>query len=608
MSAPKQLDIFDVVRGLWFNLGASNRRLLFLLAIANLIASLSQLAFAVLIASFVGVVVSASPLSGTLSVAAAAAEGIGIPNGSLAILGAGAFLMSLVSGALSVTSGAGNIYLVFRVNRDFSVRLLESYLKQDYLFLKGRRSSDLLKRVIEDVADLSVSFLVPLLEALGKCVLIFVFASAILLWNPTAALAILALLAVYYIVIARALLRRLRLIGDRRVEAQKLRFSVAVEIFNSFREILLNHQEATFIDLYFRPTNQFARLYAAEAAFGQAPRLFLEALAVAVVVGAVIATQGLGGDMTQLVPIITLYSVAAYRLLPSVQSLFASVAQMQARIQATDSVLKDIRLAETRSHGHLRESVHRAPFRESFELRSVSFTYAAGDMPVISNVNLLIRRGEFAAICGRTGSGKSTLLDMIVGLIPPPEGSLIVDGSAINKDSLRAWQRNFGYVSQEVILLDRSIVENIAFWDAGGEIDLKRAQEAARLAEIHDFIVQDLPQGYNTIVGERGARLSGGQRQRIGIARALYSGPDILLLDEATSALDAVTEARVVENIRRQRPSLTILAITHRLSSVRNADRIHLLNGGRVVASGTYDELRVSNAEFQALALEGAAV
>jgi ABC-type multidrug transport system fused ATPase/permease subunit len=217
-------------------------------------------------------------------------------------------------------------------------------------------------------------------------------------------------------------------------------------------------------------------------------------------------------------------------------------------------------------------------------------------------MTLTIPARSTVGIVGGTGAGKTTTVDIMLGLLVPDRGTLSVDGVPIGRDNLRAWQRSIGYVPQQIFLSDETVAANIAFGRAEADIDHAAVERAARIAELHDFVMRELPEGYATKVGERGVRLSGGQRQRIGIARALYHDPDVLILDEATSALDNLTERAVMDAVHNLGHAKTVVMIAHRLSTVRECDTIFMLEGGRVVAAGSYDDLIASNRQFRALA------
>ena len=230
------------------------------------------------------------------------------------------------------------------------------------------------------------------------------------------------------------------------------------------------------------------------------------------------------------------------------------------------------------------------------------FTYPEAERPALQGLSLLVPARTTVGIVGGTGAGKTTAVDIMLGLLDPTQGRLLVDGVPITRDNRRDWQRSIGYVPQQIFLTDASVAANIAFGLPPAAIDQAAVERAARTAELHDFVIGELPEGYATLVGERGVRLSGGQRQRIGIARALYHDPDVLILDEATSALDNLTEKAVMDAVHNLGHAKTIVMIAHRLTTVRDCDIIFMLEQGRVVASGSYDELIAHSRQFRALA------
>ena len=247
------------------------------------------------------------------------------------------------------------------------------------------------------------------------------------------------------------------------------------------------------------------------------------------------------------------------------------------------------------------------PLTRELRLEEVSYRYPSSGAG-ISDVSLVIRAGEKIGIVGSTGAGKTTLGDVVLGLLRPQHGCIVVDGTPVTGENLRAWQRSVGYVPQDIFLSDASVAQNIALGIAPREIGMDRVQRAAAIAQIDGFVRDDLPQGYETTVGERGVRLSGGQRQRLGIARALYEDASLILLDEATNALDNLTEQEVMSAINGLPGDKTILMIAHRLSTLKVCDRILVLKKGRVVGFGTWNELLGSNREFQSIARTAEAV
>jgi ABC-type multidrug transport system fused ATPase/permease subunit len=271
--------------------------------------------------------------------------------------------------------------------------------------------------------------------------------------------------------------------------------------------------------------------------------------------------------------------------MPALQAVFSALAKLRLGSGSLDVLEADLRSRSALEPGAL-EAPEALAFDHKIELLDLHFTYGTGEAPALEGVDFIVEKNRRIAILGRTGSGKTTLVDVLLGLLAPQRGAVLVDGRPVGPAEVRSYRRLFGYVPQSIYLLDDSVARNVAFGLADDEIDMEAVRRACREAQISGFIEEELPQGYATVVGERGVRLSGGQRQRIGIARALYHRPAVLVFDEATSALDVHTEGlvyRALEGISRER---TVITITHRLESVGNADRVVVLERGRVVDQG----------------------
>ena len=308
-----------------------------------------------------------------------------------------------------------------------------------------------------------------------------------------------------------------------------------------------------------------------------------------------------GQDVTSILPTLTVYVFAIYRLMPALQNIFSAVTSIRSNEASLNTVYQDIQSSSVPEMVD-RDTLPTLPFRDRLELKNVTFTYPNMEQPVLEDFNISIRANTSVAFVGSTGSGKTTTVDLLLGLLSPEKGSLVVDGVPVTPENTPNWMKNLGYVPQVIYLNDDTVARNIAFGVHHTKVDRAAVERAAKLANIHDFIVDDLPQGYDTAVGERGVRLSGGQRQRLGIARALYHNPEVLILDEATSALDGVTEENIFKAVDNIGKSKTVIMIAHRISTVRNCDTIYLLDHGRVAAKGSYDELIASSPQFRAIA------
>lgn len=311
-----------------------------------------------------------------------------------------------------------------------------------------------------------------------------------------------------------------------------------------------------------------------------------------------------GGDLNAVLPVLGLYAFTSIRLFPALQQVYSGMTGLRFSRPMLDKLHADLlKNPAPAPEEILADPAAVAPLglREALEFDDVRYAYPKAERTALAGLSLTIPARTTVGIVGGTGAGKTTAVDLLLGLLEPQGGAIRVDGVALDAGNRRAWQNSIGYVPQQIYLTDDTVSANIAFGLQGAEIDQAAVERAARIAELHDFVTRDLPQGYETQVGERGVRLSGGQRQRIGIARALYHDPDILVLDEATSALDNVTEKVVMDAVHNLGHAKTIVLIAHRLSTVRDCDTIFMLEQGRLVAQGSYDDLLETSQKFRAM-------
>jgi ABC-type multidrug transport system fused ATPase/permease subunit len=290
------------------------------------------------------------------------------------------------------------------------------------------------------------------------------------------------------------------------------------------------------------------------------------------------------------------YAVAAYRLLPALQAVFATASHVRFEMHALEQIHRDVTTAPSLE----RPVPADVPFTRSVELAGVTFRYPTATTTLFEGLDLVLEKGRWTAFVGSTGSGKTTLADLVMGLLLPTSGEVRVDGRPLRTTpEVLGWQRHIGYVPQAIFMSDDTVAHNIAFGHV--DADRERIRAAAHVAAIDEFVERELANGWDTPVGERGIRLSGGQRQRLGLARALYERPDLLVLDEATSALDNETEKLVMERLRAAHRDTTVLMVAHRLSTTRHCDEILLLERGRTADRGTYDELLARSPLFRDL-------
>ncbi|SHM61752.1 ABC-type bacteriocin/lantibiotic exporter, contains an N-terminal double-glycine peptidase domain [Roseovarius litoreus] len=486
-----------------------------------------------------------------------------------------------------------------------SSRLLEAYLKQPYVWFLERNSSEISKSVLQEVGRLVTSVLIPSLSLLANALMAVSLLTLLLLIEPVIATTAAVIIGGGYALIYLTLRQLLSKYGRDLMDANALRFRLTQEATGGFKEVKLLGMEKHYVDRFVAPAQRIAALTAVVQMFRDLPRFGLEALTFGVMLGAILFLQIRNdGDLTAAIPILGTFAFAVMRLLPAAQNVYHSAASIRNGAPLLDDIFNDYwdaqkRIAET-SLGA--SGGQRLQLQDKLQIRDATFAYPNTDKAALRGLNMIIPAKTTIGIVGGTGAGKTTLVDAILGLLTLERGEIIVDGTVINRDNMQAWRNALGYVPQSIYLTDSTLAENIAFGIDPDKIDMAAVERAAKTAALHSFVINELKDGYHTMVGERGVRLSGGQRQRIGIARALYHDPDVLVFDEATSALDNLTERAVVEAIHNIGHQKTVIMIAHRLSTVRNCDRIFLLEHGKTVASGTFEELVNSNETFRDMA------
>ena len=328
------------------------------------------------------------------------------------------------------------------------------------------------------------------------------------------------------------------------------------------------------------------------------PRFVLEAIAFGGILLIILYILANTGSVNDAIPIISLYAFAGYRLMPAIQVIYLSSTRLKFVGPALDKIINDIKNLKPLN---LNQNQGVLNFNKAIDLKNISYNYPNSQRTSLKNINLSIPNSSRVGIMGQTGCGKTTMVDIILGLLDPEKGTLEVDGQIIKDQNRRSWQRSIGYVPQQIYLSDDTIAANIAFGVDPKDINKDLVERASKIANLHEFVINELPDQYETSVGERGIRLSGGQRQRIGIARALYHNPKVLILDEATSALDDQTEKVVMEAIHNLDKNITIIIIAHRLSTIKNCDIVYLLEKGELKNTGTFEEIIKANNNFDTI-------
>ena len=497
----------------------------------------------------------------------------------------------------------------FSLMRSFSLsqRLMWKYLSQPYPFFLGKNSSELSKNVLQEVSQVVDGIMNPLLRGVARGLAAIAIAGYLVWTDPVAAIWIVGILGAGFASVYVIIRARLITLGESRVESNRQRFKAVTEAFAAIKESRIMGLESRFAARYSRAARAYARVQVKTQVLTVLPRHLIEPLAIASIIVLVLVMVVRAGDITAALPVLSIYALGGMRMMPAVQIAFLGISKARNSMPSADLLHFDMfhdGYARTIAldFANPRASRDRLPFNDEFALRNVEFSYDSSKIPAIRTLSVAIKKNSIVGFVGPTGCGKTTIIDVILGLLEPQSGILAIDGAEITPDQIHAWQHNFGYVPQHIYLTDDTICRNIAFGLGDDEIDRTRVTEVAKIANIHNFVSNDLPEGYDTVVGDRGVRLSGGERQRIGIARALYRDPSILILDEATSSLDSVTERAVMDAIDNLMHQKTIIMIAHRLNTVRKCDVVNVMKDGQIVARGNYKDLLETNSDFQRLA------
>ncbi|MBK1696376.1 ABC transporter ATP-binding protein [Rhodovibrio salinarum] len=501
-----------------------------------------------------------------------------------------AFLIALAVFGLIVLLAATAVRLVAQYamvryaqmrRHSVSRRLLYGHLNRPYEFFLTHNSANLSKTILSEVDQLTANVITPATQLVAYSIVTITVVLFLVVMAPLLALVTMGLIGGFYTLIYVLMRGYLRRIGDERVRANGQRFKAAAQALGGIQELKVLGREQAFFDAFDPASRRYARYLAANELISKLPKRMVEMLGFAAVLGAAIYLLEDRGNLGEVLPVLGAYAVAGNRLLPAVQSVYQGIAKLRFGGAVVDTILDELDATATARHADITRA-EPLELTQAFRMRGVAYAYPGQQEPALSDIDLDVPAHSTTSIYGSTGAGKSTLVKLILGLLQPTRGTLDVDGQVLTPTTLPAWQRTIGYVPQDLFLIDDTVARNIALGIPDTEIDWTALQRAAQRARIHEVIADQLPHGYETVLGERGIRLSGGQRQRIAIARALYHDPKVLVLDEATSALDPETERQIVNDLIDQSRDITLIAITHRESISRLCDRVYRVENGTV--------------------------
>jgi ATP-binding cassette, subfamily B, bacterial PglK len=530
------------------------------------------------------------------------------PKQLIYVTGVLAIVSLVIASASTVLSQIIVARYVGAIGHWLRMQLLSKYYSQPYLYFVSRNSAVLTKKANSDVFFFTAFLLAPLCDFMARLFITVVIVGGLFIVEPVVTLVAIACFGSFYLIFMRLTRRNVRAINEVFKETSQGLSRLVQQFIAGMRDIKLRGAGPFFLRKVDELSASGVKAGVLNAWIGGLPRNLIEPIAFSgTIIWAMAALSA--GYLGAVLPTLGVMAMAGYRLLPNVQQLYNSLHLVSTSRYSMDELAEELDfsgpsypVAVPRWSSALGDSVDENPlFTEAIDFRDVTFNYPGVERPTLEGINLRIAKGSSIGFVGQTGSGKSTLINILLGLYEPTKGEILADGRVLSKPVPVNWQMRIGYVPQEILLLDESLIRNIALGVPDDKIDQRRLQEAIASAQLQEVIAK-MPLGLETQVGERGVMLSGGQRQRVGLARALYFDPDMLILDEGTSALDNETEAKFMRAVESLQGEITIISIAHRLTTVRGCDAIYVLINGKIAEAGTYDELMESKSEFFRLA------
>ena len=475
-------------------------------------------------------------------------------------------------------------------------KILEGYLNQPYAWYLNQHSGELGKNILSDVHSVIMRGLASVIN-LGTQIIVSL-GLLILLLLVDFKITIIGgfLLIIIFFIIYISFKNFIKKLGRERFEANELLYVTLVEIFRAFKEIKITGNEKIFLGHYDKPSQTLILNTALKDFIGRAPRFIVEIIIFGGLLLALIYLIKLEVTLISLLPKLSIFLLVVYRLVPAAQTIFYALSQLNYVGPTVSNMHEELNSFNNSKSINIKNNFS---FNKEISLSHLYYKYPGSHDEVLNDINIKIDVNTAIGLIGTTGSGKTTVIDIILGLLEPTKGQLKVDDRLIDKNNVKIWQKNIGYVPQEIHLLDTSIERNVAFGVDPKNINKQKVEEVCKIANLHEFIVNKLPLKYDTKVGQDGIKISGGQKQRIGLARALYNNPSLLVLDEATNALDNFTEDLIIENILKLKKTKTIIMIAHRLSTLKKCNKIFLIEKGKIKNQGNYEELITTNSNYQ---------
>ena len=490
-------------------------------------------------------------------------------------------------------------------NARVSSSLLKIYFEKPFSWYITVHRPDLITNLISIVGNVISGGLRSVLIIATQGILSFAILITLFIANSYIAIILGITFLIIYSIIIFFTANILNNLGKDRVKANQEMISKLNEIFSVYKSIKLGNIEDFYSKKYEKPLYKNAKIFSYIDILSILPKFFIEAITIGIMLLIIIFSLSNNSEsFAEIVPILTLYAFATYRLMPSLQMLYNGINSFKFSWPSIDLIYSEFKNARKKKPSKVKikskfDDIQKITFKKNIVLKNIHFQYPGSDFKALKGINLDIKKNTIIGLVGETGSGKSTTVDILSGLLNVQKGTFEIDGKDINSVDIKSWQKSIGYVPQQIYLNSSTIMENIAFGVEFENINMELIKRASKIANLHNDVINDMPEKYQTNVGDLGIKLSGGQCQRVAIARALYHRPDILIFDEATSSLDNLTEEAVMNSIINLKNKLTIILIAHKLSTIKNCDNIYLFRNGKIIDEGNYTDLKSNNKFFQ---------
>ena len=522
----------------------------------------------------------------------------------LVLLGLLSLMVLLLNQLIRLGSSWYGQFISHRIWWNLHRRMFRYYLNQSYMY-HLQNSGNILLEKLQVQTNAAVAGVIQPYFLIISSLVSTLFTILLLIWiEPLMTLILLGVMILFYLLVFKQLKSKLDFYGKIGPEFSQKSFKLIHEAFSAIKEIKIRRNSEIYLDLFDPLAKKYCDSQVKIFLFGDVPRGLVEVVAFGgiLLISILMITENGGFQMA--IPILGMYALALNRLLPAVHNIYHQFARIRFHRPSLQVIQEDLTAALDSNQKQSSQilQVKDTKLDQKIELKNLNFSYPGSNIKVLDSISLNIPAGNLIGIAGGSGAGKTTLVDLILGLFEPVSGLIQIDGKPLDESNLSWWQTSIGYVPQSGFIADGTIANNIAFGILENKVDLQRVRDVAQIAQISEFIETELPQQYETLVGERGVRLSGGQCQRLSIARALYNDPDVLIFDEATSALDGITEDNVMNAILKLSGQKTIIMIAHRLTTLQACDTIFLLEEGKLIDQGNYQFLMTNNTVFKRMA------